>query len=43
MALVILAGLIWLLWGPLQERMDRGAARKLWTAFRPRRSPPSIP
>ena len=42
MALVILAGLIWLLWGPLQERMDRGAARKLWSALRPRRSPPSV-
>jgi hypothetical protein len=42
MALVILAGLVWLLWGPLQERMDRGTARKLWTALRPRRSPPSI-
>ena len=42
MALVILAGLAWLLWGPLQERLDRGAARKLWTALRPRRSPPSV-
>ena len=42
MALVILAGLIWLLWGPLQERMDRGAACKLWSALRPRRSPPSV-
>jgi hypothetical protein len=41
-ALVILAGLIWLLWGPLQERMDRGTARKLWTALRPRRSPPTV-
>ena len=43
MALVILAGLVWLLWGPLQEQLDRGAARRLWTALRPRRSPPSVP
>jgi hypothetical protein len=41
MLLVILAGLIWLSWGVLHDRMDRGAARKLWSALRPRRSPPS--
>jgi hypothetical protein len=42
MLLVILAGLIWLSWGVLRDRMDRGAARKLWSALRPRRSPPSV-
>jgi hypothetical protein len=40
MVLVILAGLIWLLLGPLRDRIDRGTARKLWSALRPRRSPP---
>jgi hypothetical protein len=38
--IVILAGLIWLLLGPLRDRIDRGTARKLWSALRPRRSPP---
>lgn len=41
MLLVILAGLIWLSRAALQDRMERGAARKLWAALRPRRSPPS--
>ncbi len=40
MALVILAGLIWLLLGPLRDRIDRDTARKVWSALRPRRSPP---
>src|SRR5438309_1269961 len=40
MALVILAGLIWLLLGPLRDRIDRSTARKVWAALRPRRSPP---
>ena len=40
MLLVILAGLIWLLSRPLRDRMDRSVARKLWSALRPRRSPP---
>jgi hypothetical protein len=40
MALVILAGLIWLLLGPLRDRIDLATARKVWSALRPRRSPP---
>jgi hypothetical protein len=40
MALVILAGLLWLLFGPLRDRIDRETARKVWSALRPRRSPP---
>jgi hypothetical protein len=40
MVLVILAGLLWLLLGPLRDRIDRGTARKVWSALRPRRSPP---
>jgi len=40
MVLVILAGLIWLLLGPLRDRIDRDTARKVWSALRPRRSPP---
>jgi hypothetical protein len=41
MLLVILAGLIWLLSGLLRDRLGRGAAGKVWSAVRPRRSPPS--
>ena len=41
MLIVILAGLIWLLFGVLHDRMDRGTANKIWSALRPRRSPPS--
>jgi hypothetical protein len=40
MVLVILAGMFWLLLGPLRDRIDRGTARKVWAALRPRRSPP---
>jgi hypothetical protein len=40
MLLVIAAGLIWLLMGPLRDRIDRTTPRKLWSALRPRRSPP---
>jgi hypothetical protein len=40
MLLVIVAGLTWLLLGPLRDRIDRSTARKLWSALRPRRSPP---
>jgi hypothetical protein len=40
MVLVILAGMLWLLLGPLRDRIDRGTARKVWAALRPRRSPP---
>src|SRR6202023_891674 len=40
MVLVILAGMLWLLLGPLRDRIDRGTARKVWLALRPRRSPP---
>ena len=40
MVLVILAGMLWLLLGPLRDRIDRGTARKVWSALRPRRSPP---
>ena len=42
MALVILAGLAWLLWSGIRDRLDLGSARKLWSALRPRRSPPSV-
>ena len=42
MALVILAGLTWLLWSGVRDRLEQGAARKLWLALRPRRSPPSV-
>jgi hypothetical protein len=42
MALVILAGLVWLIWSVFQDRKDPGAARKLLSALRPRRSPPSV-
>ena len=41
MLIVILAALMWLLFGVLRDRMDRGAATKIWLAVRPRRSPPS--
>lgn len=41
MLIVILAGLVWLLFGVLYERMDRATASKVWSALRPRRSPPS--
>jgi hypothetical protein len=40
MLLVIVAGMLWLLLGPLRDRIDRGTARRLWSALRPRRSPP---
>src|SRR6202171_777005 len=40
MLLAIIAVLAWLLLGPLLDRIDRGTARKLWSALRPRRSPP---
>jgi hypothetical protein len=40
MLLVILAGMFWLLLGPLRDRIDRGTARKVWLALRPPRSPP---
>jgi hypothetical protein len=40
MVLVILAGMFWLLLGPLRDRIDRGTARKVWAALRPRRSTP---
>jgi hypothetical protein len=40
MVLVILAGMLWLLLGPLRDRFDRDTARKVWSALRPRRSPP---
>jgi hypothetical protein len=42
MALVILAGFTWLLWSGLKDRLDLGTARRLWSALRPRRSPPSV-
>jgi hypothetical protein len=42
MALLILAGLGWLLWIGIQDRFDLASARKLWSALRPRRSPPSV-
>ena len=35
MLLVILAGLIWLLFGVLRDQMSRGAALKIWEALRP--------
>ena len=40
MAIVILAGFVWLLLGPLRDRIHRDTARKVWSAMRPRRSPP---
>ena len=42
MVLVILGGLAWLLWSGMQDRFDLASARKVWTALRPRRSPPSV-
>ena len=36
MVLVILAGMLWLLLGPLRDRIDRSTARKVWSAVRPR-------
>jgi hypothetical protein len=42
MVLVIVAGMLWLLLGPLRDRIDRGTARKVWAALRPRRSPPIV-
>ncbi|MGH9614207.1 MAG: HupE/UreJ family protein, partial [Bryobacteraceae bacterium] len=42
MVLVIVAGLAWLLWSGLKDRLDLGTARKVWTALRQRRSPPSV-
>lgn len=42
MVLVILAGFTWLLWSGVRDRLEQGAARKLWLALRPRRSPPSV-
>jgi len=41
-ALVILAGLAWVLWSGLKDRLDIGTPRKLWMAMRPRRSPTSL-
>jgi hypothetical protein len=41
-ALVILAGLAWVLWSGLKDRLDIGTPRKLWMAMRPRRSPSSL-
>jgi hypothetical protein len=41
-ALLILAGLCWLFWSMIRDRVDAGTARKLWSALRPRRSPPSV-
>jgi hypothetical protein len=40
MVFVILGGALWLLLGPLRDRIDRATARKVWAALRPRRSPP---
>ena len=41
-ALLILAGLGWLFWSTLRDRMSAGAARKLLAELRPRRSPPEV-
>ena len=41
MIIVIFGGLIWLVFGVLRDPTDRSAANKIWSALRPRRSPPS--
>ena len=41
MLIVIIAGLIWLLFAIFSNRMDRESATRIWTALRPKRSPPS--
>jgi hypothetical protein len=41
-SLLILGGLGWLFWSMVRDRVDAAAARKLWSALRPRRSPPSV-
>ena len=41
-ALLVIAGLGWLFWSLFRDRMDAVTARKLWSALRPRRSPPSV-
>jgi len=40
--LLVLGGLAWLFWSMLRDRLEAGMARKLWSALRPRRSPPSV-
>lgn len=42
MAGVLLAGLLWLFSSLFKDWADASAPRKLWSALRPRRSPPSV-
>ncbi len=42
MAAVLLAGLLWLFSSLFKDWADVPAPRKLWSALRPRRSPPSV-